>query len=59
MRVHCAGLAALCDLQREEIKDERSRRRGLGARGRSEEKVQCGPLPASELLKVRGPSQLS
>lgn len=46
MRVRCAGLAALSDLQQEEIKDERSRRRGLGARGQSEEKVQCGLLPA-------------
>lgn len=42
----CAGPAALSDLRREEIKDERLRRRGLGARGQSEEKVQCGPLPA-------------
>lgn len=39
--VCCTGLAALSDLRQEEIKDERSRRHGLGARGPSEEKVQC------------------
>lgn len=46
VRARFAGRAALSDLRQEEIKDERSRRRGLGARGQSEEKVQCGPLPA-------------
>lgn len=46
VHARCAGLAAFSDLRREEIKDERSRRRGLSARGWSEEKVQCGPLAA-------------
>lgn len=45
VRAHCAGRATLSDLRREEIKDERSRRCGLGACGQSEEKVQCGLLP--------------
>lgn len=48
----CAGLAALSDLQWEEIKEEWLRRRGIGARGRSEEKVHCQWLPPFQLLEI-------